>query len=70
MSQWNLGVMHQNGQGVPQNIREGGAMAHECSGARTCRGAVLHGDGQSVSQNFKEVVRWLTKAAEKGDAAS
>ena len=28
----------------------------------------MHKNGQGVPQNFKEAVRWFTKAAEQGDA--
>ena len=29
---------------------------------------VMHRDGQGVPQNFKEALRWYTKAAEQGNA--
>ena len=70
--QSNLGVMHQNGQGVPQNFKEAlrwytKAAKQGQAGAQSNLGN-MHWDGRGVPQNFKEALRWFTKAAEQGDA--
>ena len=39
-AQCNLGVMHENGQGVPQNFKEAARWYTKFSRARKCHGAV------------------------------
>ena len=72
MAHFNTGVMHRDGQGVPQNFKEAlrwftKAAEQGHAGAQSNLG-VMHQVGQGVPQNFKEVLRWYTKAAEQGNA--
>ena len=70
-AQFNLGVMYDEGEGVPQDDKEavrwyrlaaeqGYAMAQFNLG-------VMYDDGDGVPQDDKEAVRWYMLAAEQGD---
>jgi S1-C subfamily serine protease len=73
-AQFNLGLMYNNGQGVPQDYKEavkwyrlsaeqGDAKAQLLLGA-------MYDKGQGVPQDYKEAVKWYRLAAEQGDANS
>ena len=70
VSQYNLGIMYANGQGVPKNYREA---------VRWYRKAALQGhpeaqhnlggmyaSGRGVPKNYREALRWFSKAALRG----
>ena len=72
VAQYSLGVMYDNGQGVPQDFKEavrwyrlaadqGNAVAQSNLG-------FMYGNGRGVPQDFKEAVRWYRLAADQGDA--
>ncbi len=72
LAQFNLGLMHSNGQGVPWNdtlavkwyrkaAEQGLAVAQHHLG-------VMYGQGRGVAQNHVEAVKWYRKAAEQGFA--
>ena len=69
-AQFNLGVMYDNGYGVPENDAEaakwhrkaaeqGDVMAQYSLGGMYFR-------GEGVSQNYAEAVKWYSKAADQG----
>ena len=73
-AQYNLGLMHEKGQGVPQDDKEavkwyrlaaqqGGADAQYNLG-------FMYHNGQGVPQHYKEAVKWYRLAAEQGYAAA
>ena len=70
--QYNLGVMYDKGQGVPQNdaqavywfkkaAEQGDAKAQYNLG-------VMYNKGQGIAQNYTQAVYWYQKAAEQGVA--
>ena len=70
LAQFNLGVMYDEGQGVPQDDAEavkwyrkaadqGNALAQFNLG-------VMYGTGQGVPQDYAEAVKWYRKAADQG----
>ena len=71
LAQWHLGVMYDQGQGVPQSdalavawyrkaADQGFAPVQRNLGA-------MYANGQGVPQNFPEALRWLRKAHAQGD---
>ena len=73
-AQYNLGVMYEKGQGVPQNDKtavkwyrlaaeQGDADAQNNLG-------VMYDKGKGVPQNDKTAVKWYKLAAEQGDATA
>ena len=73
-AQFNLGVIYENGRGVPQDYAEavrwyrkaaeqGFADAQENLG-------YMYSKGQGVPQDYAEAVHWYRKAAEQGDAVA
>ena len=71
-AQYNLGVIYDTGQGVPQNNKtavkwyrlaaeQGGSFAQLNLG-------VMYANGQGVPQDYKTAVKWYRLAAEQGDA--
>ena len=72
IAQYNLGVMHDKGQGVPQDDAEamkwyrlaanqGHARAQHTIGK-------IYDEGRGVKQNFAEAIKWYRLAADQGDA--
>jgi uncharacterized protein len=72
LAQNNLGVMYQNGQGVPRDYAEalkwfrlagdqGIALAQNNLGA-------MYQNGYGVPQNYAEALKWFQKAADQGNA--
>ena len=70
VSQYNLGAMYYNGQGVPQDFKvaikwftlaaeQGFAAAQNDLG-------FMYYNGQGVPQDFKVAIKWYTLAAEQG----
>ena len=70
-AQWNLGVLYDTGEGVPQDDEE--AVKWFTKAAE--QGDVdaqynlgnMYGKGEGVPQDYKEAVKWFTKVAEQGD---
>ena len=70
-AQWNLGVLYDTGEGVPQYDEE--AVKWFTKAAE--QGDVdaqynlgnMYGKGEGVPQDYKEAVKWFTKVAEQGD---
>jgi hypothetical protein len=71
-AQSDLGVLHANGQGVPQDYAEAMRWYRKAAdqghaGAQNNIG-LLYTDGQGVKQDHAEAMRWLRKAADQGSA--
>ena len=71
-AQYNLGVMYDNGQGVPQDYAEAVkwyrlAAAQGDADAQFNLG-VMYDNGQGVPQDYAEAVKWYRLAAAQGDA--
>ena len=69
-SQFNLGVMYSQGQGVSQDYKEAvrwylAAAEQGYESAQYGLGDMYY-DGQGVSQDYKEALRWYLAAAEQG----
>ncbi|HXR47385.1 MAG TPA: tetratricopeptide repeat-containing serine protease family protein [Candidatus Limnocylindrales bacterium] len=72
ISQYNLGVKYENGNGVSVDYAESGkwyqkAADQDFAPAEANLGGCYH-DGQGVPRDFVESVRWWRKAAEQGNA--
>ena len=70
--QYNLGVMYDNGQGVPQDYAEAAKwyrLAAE-QGHATAQYNLgwMYDNGYGVPQDYAEAVKWYRLAAEQGDA--
>ena len=68
-AQYNLGVMYDNGDGVPQDYKEAVkwytlAAEQGYAPAQTNLG-FMYEDRQGVPQDYKEAIKWYTLAAEK-----
>lgn len=73
-AQYNLGIMYQEGQGVPQDYEEAirwYRMATEQgeASAQSMLG-VSHDKGQSVTQDYEDAIKWYRMAAEQGNASA
>ena len=71
-AQHNLGVMYENGTGVPQDYKEAVrlyrlAAAQGLAEAQNNLGA-MYERGRGVPQDYKEAVRWYRLAAAQGNA--
>ena len=75
LAQYNLGVMYQNGQGVPQDYKEAvkwyrlAAEPDQVNQGVTAAQYYLgwiYQNGQGVPQDYKEAVKWYRLAAEQG----
>jgi uncharacterized protein len=71
-AQNNLGVMYDQGQGVPQDYaqalhwyRQAAKQGH--AGAQYNLGVLYH-HGRGVPQDYAQAIQWYRKAAEQGDA--
>ena len=71
-AQYNLGVMYDEGQGVPQNYKEAlkwyTKAVEQGYAEAQCNLGVMYAEGRGVSKNYKEALKWFTKAAEQGYA--
>ena len=71
-AQYNLGVMYENGQGVPKNYKT--AVKWYRLAAEQGNAAVqyilgqMYRQGRGVSQDYKTAVKWYKLAAEQGSA--
>ena len=70
-AQYNLGIFHQNGWGVPQNHAEAVKWYRKAAmqGAASAQYNLgfMYLNGQGVPQNYAEAAKWYRKAAEQGD---
>ncbi len=71
-AQYNLGVLYDNGQGVPQNSTEAVKWYSKAADQGDSRGennlANMYLSGQGVPQNYTEAMKWFRKAADQGNA--
>ncbi len=71
-AQFNLALMYDNGQGVPQDYKQAvkwyTKAAAQGSGEAQSNLALMYGKGQGVPQDHKQAVKWYTKAAAQGYA--
>ena len=73
-AQYNLGVMYEGGQGVPQDYEKAVHLYTEAAGqgfaaAQNNLGGMCR-QGQGVPQDYKKAFEWFTKAAQQGFAAA
>ena len=67
----NLGIMYDNGQGVPQDYKEAVKwyrLAAEQGYVCSIQSWYHVRNGEGVPQDYKEAVKWYRLAAEQGDA--
>ena len=71
-AQYNIGLMYDNGQGVPQDYKQAvkwyTKAAEQGNAKAQTNLAFMYDNGQGVPQDYKQAVRWYTKAAEQGTA--
>jgi hypothetical protein len=74
MAQYELGIMYQNGEGVPQNYSKAvkwfRKAAEQGDSSAQYRLGLKYNVGHGVPQDYSEAVKWFRKSAEKGDAAA
>jgi TPR repeat protein len=73
-AQFYLGVMYENGRGVPQDYKEAAKWFHKAAeqgdaDAQNNLG-VMYAEGQGVPQDYTEAAKWFRKAAEQGYAGA
>ena len=72
VAQFNLGVMCDKGQGVPQDYAEAVRWHRKAAEQGFAHAqfnlGVMYDKGQGVPQDYAEAARWFRKAAEQGDA--
>ena len=75
-AQYNLGIMYNNGRGVPQDFAEAvkwyrKAAEQGMAEAQVNLGVMyMYYNGHGVPQDLAEAVKWNRKAAEQGDAGA
>ncbi len=73
-AQFNLGLMYDNGTGVPRSLETAAVWYRRAAeaGDRTAQSYLgeMYARGQGVEQSFDQAVEWYEKAAFKGDALS
>src|SRR5262249_20977092 len=71
-AQYNLGVLYENGQGVPQNSAEAVEWYRKAAEQGEARAqnnlASMYASGQGVPQNYAEAMKWLRRAADQENA--
>ena len=71
-AQYNLGIMYDNGRGVPQDYAEAVRWYRKAAEQGRARAqfnlGYMYENGQGVTQDYAEAVRWYRKAAEQGYA--
>src|SRR5437660_1796183 len=69
-AQYNLGVMYDDGQGVPQNDAEAMKWYRKAAEQGEDRAqnnlASMYASGQGVPQNYAEAMKWFRRAADQG----
>ena len=73
-AQNNLGVMYDDGDGVPENDTEAvkwyRKAADQGDAYAQCNLGVMYENGEGVPENDAEAVKWYRKAADQGDAGA
>ena len=74
LAQFNLGVLHENGQGVPQDYVQAFKWYHKAAeqgeaGSQSRLGS-LYRKGNGVAQNYAAALMWYRRAAEQGNATA
>ena len=73
-AQYNLGVMYDQGQGVPQNEAEAAKWYRNAAKQGVADAQInlgfMYDHGQGVPQNYAEAEKWYTKAAKQGVAVA
>ena len=71
-AQYNLGIMYENGNGVPQDYAEAVTWFRKAADQGNTKAqyglGVMYENGNGVPQDYAEAVKWFRKAAEQGDA--
>jgi TPR repeat protein len=71
-AQYTLGLMYNNGQGVPQDFTQAAAWyrkaAEQGLAPAQANLGTLYVNGQGVSRDYAEAIAWFRKAAEQGNA--
>ena len=71
-AQYNIGLMYDNGRGVPQDYKEAAkwyTLAAEQGDAEAQFNlGVFYDDGKGVPQDYKEALKWYTLSAKQGVA--
>jgi uncharacterized protein len=71
-AQYNLGVIYEHGQGVPQDYKEAVKWYRLAAEQGDARGQYnlggLYESGQGVLQDYKEAAKWWRLAADQGEA--
>ena len=74
VAQYNLGVMYDNGRGVPQDNAQAVIWYRKAAdkgyAAAQFNLGLMYDDGRGVPQDYAQAVAWYRKAAEQGDAAA
>jgi TPR repeat protein len=74
IAQFILGVMYDNGKGVPQNDAEAmkwyRAAADRGETNAQCNLGTMYLTGQGVPQDYAEALKWYRKAADQGNASA
>src|ERR1017187_2848162 len=72
LAQAKLGLMYENGDGVPQDYAEAVRWYHKAADQGNayaqCSLGFMYENGQGVPQDYAEAVRWFRKAADQGNA--
>ena len=70
--QYNLGVMYDNGQGVPQDYKQAVYWYTKSAKQRDAKAqnnlGAMYYNGQGVPQDYKQAVYWYKKSAKQGNA--
>ncbi len=73
-AQYNLGLMHANGQGVPQDYKTAVKWYRRAAEQGDIHAqynlGVMFSDGIGISQNYKNALKWYRRAAEQGYPAA
>jgi TPR repeat protein len=71
-AQYNLGVMHQKGEGVTQDYQEAvkwyRLAAEQGNASAQFTLGYMYDNGEGVAEDNMQAVKWYRKAAEQGDA--
>ncbi len=71
-SQFEMGILHQNGHGVPRDLRRAIEYYRKAAeqghlGAQSNLG-ILYASGNGIEKNYDQALQWFTKAAEQGNS--
>ena len=74
INQYNLGVMYDKGQGVPQDYQQAAywyeKAAEQGSADAQLNLGLMYTKGKGVPQDYKKAIHWLQKAAAQGETAA